>query len=886
MDMKKIKQQADSKEQKNKAETTKPHPMLAVALDTGLIDTLNLSCRSTKALKIAGITTVDKLMHTEPKTLYDIKNLGKKSVEEIVLCQERLAHGDILEQAPRSKRKRENRSALSALCGGGNAEAQDKENDGLTPGDRLQRLNAVYQEIPAWRLEQGLEAYLSAAFSELTAIVRKYADILTPLDRVKDISSVFEEVSTGSSDTRLFLLLLGLLSFDVQSELVSMFEKIFSNPNHCRFMETVQKRAAGETLQRIAEKMRMTRERVRQLEAKGLKLLEGRLLNTRINILQFINAEKGFEGILTESELNQYFGDIGHFDLFLYSLIVNPLWDTYRYNKHICAFCHITLQESVNELVGEIASLPVIIEQDRKDAILAAIAGKKHVPLKAVVLAFYNQYKKDGIVYHRGKLSLTQMYDYILEKHYPSGIKLFDDSIIEHFKYHVTATFGCVLFSQNNHAIYSRIASIAVLYERGAYIHQSYIQIEQELVDDIGAYIKASQRNTFSFNELFETFREKLFLRSNITNRYFMQGMLNYYLHGEFFFTRDTISKIQNNNFTDEIEDFIRGKPIVHKTEIFSAFKGVSLAVFSMRINNNDNIIYLGSGWYIHSEKLNIMPEDYGIKNVIEKLVKDGPLSTRKLLELLQDANSSFLVRNDVSSYGKLYGILQFMFKDYFVFSRPYIAQPGSDDISNRKVIREHLNPYTTITINELVSLCAEHQLKYFSVRSLIRDLSDEFIRINNTTLSRFTTELDDKVVAWLVALMMETIEKQGFLVASRVDDFSRYPDVDFPWNPFLLRGFVEKYMEGAITVIDIPVTDMYIMNTVFTDPQTNIDSYESLLRNVLQTKYGKEPLQTFSEAVDFLRDKSLIIGRPPKCLSSGNIIYTDESGALRIKDL
>jgi hypothetical protein len=885
MDMKKIKQQAESQEQKNKAETTKPHPMLAVALDTGSIDTLNLSCRSTKALKIAGITTVDKLMHTEARTLYDIKNLGKKSVEEIVLCQERLAHGDILEQAPRSKRKRESRSTRGMFYGEGNGEAQDKENDGLTPGDRLQRLNAAYEEIPAWRLEQGLEAYLSAAFSELTAIVRKYADILTPLDRVKDISSVFEEVSTGSSDTRLFLLLLGLLSFDVQSELVGMFEKIFSNPNHCRFMETVQKRAAGETLQKIAEKMLMTRERVRQLEAKGLKLLEGRLLNTRINILQFINAERDFEGILTEAELNHYFGDIGHFDLFLYSLIVNPLWDTYRYNKHICAFCHITLQDNVNDLVGEVTGLPVIIEQDRKDAILAAIAGKKQVPLKAVVLAFYNQYKKDGTVYHRGKLSLTQMYDYILEKYYPSGIKLFDDSIIEHFKHYVTAIFGCVSFSQNNHAIYSRIASIAVLYERGAYIHQSYIRIEQELVDDIGAYIKASQRNTFSFNELFETFKEKLFLRSNITNRYFMQGMLNYYLHDQFFFTRDTISKIQNNNFTDEIEGFIKGKPIVHKTEIFAAFKGVSLAVFSMRINNNDNIIYLGSGWYIHSEKLNIKPEDYGIKNIIEKLVKDGPLSTRKLLELLQNANSNFLVRNDISSYGKLYGILQFMFKDYFVFSRPYIAQPGSDDISNKKVIREHLNPYTIITITELVSLCAEHQLKYFSVRSLIRDLSDEFIRINNTTLSRFTTELGDKAIAWIAAIMMETIEKQGFLVASRVDDFSRYPDADFSWNPFLLRGFVEKYMEDTITVIDIPVTDMYIMNSVFTDPQRNIDSYESLLRNVLEAKYGKEPLQTLSEAVDFLRDKGLIIGRPPKCLSSGNVIYTDESGALHIKD-
>lgn len=60
------------------------------------IDKLRLSTRSTNALKCAGVFTLEQLISLNVDDLYNIGNIGKKSVGEICSLVERINNGEII----------------------------------------------------------------------------------------------------------------------------------------------------------------------------------------------------------------------------------------------------------------------------------------------------------------------------------------------------------------------------------------------------------------------------------------------------------------------------------------------------------------------------------------------------------------------------------------------------------------------------------------------------------------------------------------------------------------------------------------------------------------------------------------------------------------------
>jgi predicted transcriptional regulator len=816
------------------------------------INSLNLSVRSTNALNNYGIITIEDLLELKDQTLDKIRNIGKKSIEEIITIRENIkkitSYKDIFEFSNQP--------------------------------ERLRPLYKLFKHIPKFRLDRYFCDYLSC----INGLDAEFYAMLESIHTINDLPSIFELACENDKKISDFLRLLTVLALDVKKFLNDIAKKIFLNPKYRRVVEVLQKRINGKTLQEISDEIGLTRERIRQIENKGTKLLIKYLSEINLNLLEFINIEYHCEDIMTISELNKYLNGIECLDLFIYILETKRISENYIFNKRLNVFYNNTIIADINAILDRIFTLPDIIEENKKDNILLRISHENKFPLKVIMIEFSNIYKRKGKVYCKDKLSLTRIYDYILEKYYPTGIKLFDDKTIEYFKDRIIETFGDIRVSENNRAIYAKIQKQAVLCDRGTYIHPTYISINKKIIEEIDAFIAASPRKVIPFNELFETFKQELFLHSNINNRYFLQGILNIYLNKKYFFTRDMVSKERNANFTDEVEFYIKNKGAVHKTKLFSEFNGMSQVVFSMRIKNNKNIVYIGNGWYIHADTLTIEQNDYQMKNIIEEYVKNNPVSSRKMLELLWEVSPQFLTKNTIETHEKLFGILQFMFKDDFYFSRPYIGKLGVDEISNRMVIYKYLNSYNSITIPELLELCEEYHLRYSSIRSLIRNLNNEFLRINRETLVRIDDEIDEHSITEIGRLLLEKIDDHGFFVASNIDDYTFFPKIDFEWNPFLLRSIVEKYMGDMIGIIDIPTTDIYLINSVFIDGQMKIDSYESLLRNIVTTENNNEPFKTRDEVIHWLKEQGLIIGNIPRCLLNESILVHDEYGNLIIK--
>ncbi|MDR2535909.1 MAG: HAD-IA family hydrolase [Treponema sp.] len=825
------------------------------------ITILNLSVRSTNALNHAGINTIKKMLDTNVQSLYNISNLGKKSVEEILDWKERIA--DFLLY-------KDEHTLVSA------GEIQE----------RIQKLTGEFHRIPSERLNKPIYDYLNAYYGVGSKnIIARSQEILDTIKTIDELPSVFDQISRTNQGTNDFLVILGVLATDLRSIVKNMLQCIYTIPKNKRFLDILQQRHTGMTLQKIADQTGLTRERIRQLQTKGIDSFIKQLCSMTIDIFAFINAEKSGAYILTTDEALDYFSAIEHVEILLFVAQIEGISDFFKYDKHFDVFFHTGKIQNLDSIIENVAKLPYIIEKDQRYAILLKISDALQLPIKLVMIEFDYIYTLFSKVYHRGALILEQVYDYILEVYYPKGIKLYDDTTISQFRKKVIDVCGDIELPKHNRAIDARLANVAVLCDRGSYIHPSHIRIDQRLIEEISAFIKDSPREVFSINEIFEIFKSKLLIQSNIHNRYFLQGMLKHYLSSQFFFTRYTISKKEGTNLIEEIEEFIRMKGEVHKSEIFEEYAGITDIMISIRVNNSRNLINIGKGWYIHANRLHIEKKDYRIRNVIEKYTKDIPISSRKVLELLWLSHPDFLSRNSITNHEKLFSILRYMFDGEFIFSRPYIARLGTKEFSCVDVIKQHLKVYHSITIPELVELCTAQQLYFSSIRTLVRDMKDIFLRVDAKTLVQFEKELDEDTVVAIAHNIMDRMDSAGYVAASKVTDYTGYPDIGFTWNVFLLRGIVEKYLNGTIDIIDIYSTDTYTMNSIFVDPLLELENHEALIRKVLKIEHTKKPFKTSADIIGWLQKQGLLLVNPPRFLLDNSVIKVDKYGNITIAD-
>ena len=189
--------------------------------------------------------------------------------------------------------------------------------------------------------------------------------------------------------------------------------------------------------------------------------------------------------------------------------------------------------------------LPEILDYESVDELLANIIDHLALPIafddtKKIVLVDYSLF---GKVYLKKRISLSRMYYAVLEKYYPEGIKLYDASETIRFRNYVRGLFGDVYLPESNRAIDVRLTDLTILCDRGKRILPSGIKIPIELLRKIHAAILELDNNVIMFIELFERFRIELLENSNITNKYFLQGVLRQNYSNEFDFTRYTLKK-------------------------------------------------------------------------------------------------------------------------------------------------------------------------------------------------------------------------------------------------------------------------------------------------------------------------------------------------------
>jgi hypothetical protein len=712
---------------------------------------------------------------------------------------------------------------------------------------------------------------LAMAYTDDDKERKALLDILRPAENITQLGELVWRIAPIDKAHRHVADFLAFLRNDSRAVFAGIMSVVFANDSQRTILAG---RASGETLEEAGGRIGVTRERARQIEKMVQVAFD--LANTKRKPMWLLCAELGGSLVIPAAAID----GISDNPAVLRYLLANTRKGYHSYNDDVRVFL---LGEDNSALVREaLAHLPSKFLATDVDAVVASIAETARAQVELVRLMFDKEFKPNGVFNTKKRIGLSGMYEYVLRQYYPRGIKIGNKRELKRFKEYITASFDDPQIPPSDRAIEARVAAISVLCDRGAYIHKSYVKIPAKLVAKLDEYVRRSHRTAISFPELFEAFKDELLKTSNIHNRYFLQGVLKLKLGDKYRFTRDYISKAEGTTIDKEIVDFITERGEVTKSELRAAFNGLTEAMLVQIVSRAPEILAIDFSIYAHADRLDIRDEDYAIADLLRRETKDMPASARRLFEQMPADYADFFERNSINTHTKLFAILRYMFGGEFVFSRPYIAMRGSEDVGAVAIFKDRFGDSGSVPISELVAFCADQRLRYTSVAGLLRDLDDVFLRSGADSLVNITRlNLSDANLGMIRRLLYDDTALKGYLSAAKKESFDAYPDMGAEWNGWLLLSIVKKYLPD-FNVLEFQMTHNSVLNAVFLHPSIDVDGYEEFLRWVIKEEHGRNAFRDLAEIRKWLVFEGLINAQLPGFLST--YVYRDSGGKVIVR--
>lgn len=574
-------------------------------------------------------------------------------------------------------------------------------------------------------------------------------------------------------------------AFDLEKEINDLFDNLYSNE---RIRTVTQLRSRKQTLEQVGGMLGVTRERVRQIEAKAKRMFSR--LHSRIRIISKIAAERNGDTILTPVEIEEHCGEYTSDLLFFLQSYESA---NYTYDRQLDVF--ILGDDSITGRVqSSIETLPEIVKASQLSNVLGEAAEEADIPLEMLEKAFLDAYRLTGEVYHRYRLSLARIYERVLDTHYPQGFKAYDSAEINRFREIIADEYGDVGLPANDHALTSRVASICILCGKGVYRLKKKDYIPRKLADKICDYIENSENTIFLTNTLFSVFEEEL-VAVGIDNKYFLQGVLHELFADKFVFRRDYISKdVDVTSVYSAVVDFIKKSNFpVSKAQIQEAFPGITEIVINFSVGDPNVLNYFGE--YLHASKLNILDnEKTYLFNVINALTSDGEAHHgREIYEIISHQNPEILTRNAAMYPFSAFSVVEFLLRDKFQFSRPYVAKSGVEIGRPAERLHDLIYSGDEFTVSEISEFGRDNHFQIYSLLEYVNGCNDEFLLINDDTMMRIDRTGIDEVVARQV----EDIISDSISETTPVKNLSIWadlPSIKVPWTEWLIYSVIFKW--------------------------------------------------------------------------------------------
>lgn len=794
-----------------------------------LISELNLSVRTHNVFKRNQINTLGVLLKKSPESLMRLKNFGKTCLHDVESLLESLKGGSPAEQTPPPVQTQPSESLPLELRPYArqmaNGDFSFTENPAMpthilpaaeyckeaqialgtelanacldSPQTVQHIISACFAFCSTVQQQNDLQVLLGAIPSErrcnkvlgyINAYVKdeekraKLQDLYPDADAT--IDSILD-VKLNDEQYHLVAAFLKWCTYNLSFEIDALLKSIYTNE---RMKTVVQMRAQKKTLEQIGAILGITRERIRQIEAKAKRIFQSR--QGRIKIISKIAADLNSASVVMPSDLMDYCGNLFNEVLYLLRTCESSNF-TYDQTLDLFIVGDDALQDRTTAFVE---SLPAMFTINELASSLQKAAEDFDLPEEVAKKAISEVFKLTGDVYHRNRLSRAVIFQEILSEYFQDGIHIHNPEEIALFRDLVHKNYGDVNLSRNDRALAARIADICILCDRGKYRLKQKEYIPRSLATRIVSYMENSDHSIFMTNTLFHVFEDEL-RAHGVNSKYFLQGILHELYSDDYTFTRDYISKDASitSIYSSVVNHIRKSQHPVSKKQLKKVFPGIPEVALNLATSDPEVLQYLGE--YLHSSKLVVSEQEKEyLHSVIMRLLKDGqPHHSEECYDIVIAERPEIFTRNSVSFQYRCFSVMEYLFRNQYEFSRPYIAPLGIEIGRPIEQLREFVDGNDRISITEISSYAAEIHFRLQSTLGFINSCNDRYLLISNEIMVLLEDTGVDESIAHLVEdLVCEEITDTALIRS--LPCWMKLPPIKVPWTEWLVYSVLNKW--------------------------------------------------------------------------------------------
>lgn len=559
---------------------------------------------------------------------------------------------------------------------------------------------------------------------------------------------------------------------------------------------SVLKRINGYTLEQIALEYNVTRERIRQIVKKFYTSIS--MIVKDILLIDFI----GKENIYTDDILS-YFED-REFCLYLLGWFKQS--DIFEYFELYDCFVKKDTNENILEELEN-----MILKKAENENNISTILESIEEYLEEKHLYFVDStlieeiLKKHGYVifknkYYKMNKTLTNLLSLIVDEYYPKGIYIYDHNELNNLRNLIEKNFNFKV-DNSDRALTARAASNLVLCDRGKYISKNNASfIPMELLAEIHDYIANSKDTTLYYSEIFDTFKGKLLMLTEIDNYNYLHGIINLYFGDEFKHDRDAIFKSERSekiSMDIKIKNYIlENSGIVSRDDLMSGVKGLNIPYLG-NIVAADNSIFLWSNKRLTcKEFFNLSTKDLNyFKNLIEDIQINykGYCNSRILFDLV---NESYKKKYRIDDYFCMFSLMNEYFKDEYLMSNPYILDKTiyTSALSSDIILQNLGNP-DVLNYPDFIIECKRCRIPNITISLILDEIKKQYVRINQNEYikNNLCSSLYENIQS-IDEILETSFENNGYFAILDISDFQKLPNVGIQWSSELLQDYITKY--------------------------------------------------------------------------------------------
>jgi hypothetical protein len=327
-------------------------------------------------------------------------------------------------------------------------------------------------------------------------------------------------------------------------------------------------RKSGKTLDEVGTEMKLTRERVRQIESKP-KMLIARWMNANIKELEESLCQNK---IIDDKKAAKLFTADG-LEILKYVFKTTNESTSWSYieplNIIICDENH-NFVNYLKELVEQFKEKEFDLEND----FLSKIYEKNYTFFTKEYAAKFleaNNFNVFNNEVHYGKMTIAKAVVLAAQTISSGNVKITNKKSLQEFADYINENYG--LNVKADRALSTRIQDILVMVDKATYSAPDNIKISDKIIKNICKYVKEMKNDRISYSALYNIF-EKDLKNTSITNHYALHGALRFYEQENdymclrYYICKQEVSNIQSKSYFEKLPKLLKEKGILNSNQI------------------------------------------------------------------------------------------------------------------------------------------------------------------------------------------------------------------------------------------------------------------------------------------------------------------------------